>query len=89
MKEKPGDLWEALKAVGVGVFMPWVAAALTVKPLWDWRHEKRANWPSEYVTNTTLPAGSGGRLTPVSGHPDMQRVCTSRIERQNGSLRQW
>jgi hypothetical protein len=27
--------------------------------------------------------------TPVSGDPDMQRVCTSHIERQNGSLRQW
>jgi hypothetical protein len=26
---------------------------------------------------------------PVSGDPDMQRVCTSHIERQNGSLRQW
>jgi len=26
---------------------------------------------------------------PVSGDPDMQRICTSHIERQNGSLRQW
>jgi len=27
--------------------------------------------------------------TPIYGDPDMQRVCTSHIERQNGSLRQW
>jgi IS1 family transposase len=27
--------------------------------------------------------------TDVYGDPDMQRVCTSHIERQNGSLRQW
>ncbi len=26
---------------------------------------------------------------PVLGDPDMQRICTSHIERQNGSLRQW
>ena len=27
--------------------------------------------------------------TPVYGDPDRQRICTSHIERQNGSLRQW
>lgn len=39
MREIPGDLWEALKVVTVGVFMPFVAVALTIKLLWDlsWR----------------------------------------------------
>lgn len=27
--------------------------------------------------------------TPIIGQPDMKRACTSHIERQNGSLRQW
>jgi transposase InsO family protein len=27
--------------------------------------------------------------TPVYGDPDKKRICTSHIERQNGSLRQW
>jgi IS1 family transposase len=27
--------------------------------------------------------------TPVYGNPDAERICTSHIERQNGSLRQW
>jgi transposase-like protein/IS1 family transposase len=27
--------------------------------------------------------------TPIIGNPDMKRSCTSHIERQNGSLRQW
>jgi transposase-like protein/IS1 family transposase len=27
--------------------------------------------------------------TPILGNPDMARSCTSHIERQNGSLRQW
>ncbi|HUE03155.1 MAG TPA: hypothetical protein VMR62_26540 [Bryobacteraceae bacterium] len=27
--------------------------------------------------------------TPVYGDPDWDRICTSHIERQNGSLRQW
>ena len=27
--------------------------------------------------------------TPVYGDPDEKRICTSHIERQNGSLRQW
>lgn len=27
--------------------------------------------------------------TPVYGNPDPERICTSHIERQNGSLRQW
>jgi transposase-like protein/IS1 family transposase len=27
--------------------------------------------------------------TPILGNPDMKRSCTSHIERQNGSLRQW
>src|SRR6185295_2937347 len=26
---------------------------------------------------------------PIYGNPDMSRACTSHIERQNGSLRQW
>jgi transposase-like protein/IS1 family transposase len=29
------------------------------------------------------------KKTPVLGNPDMKRSCTSHIERQNGSLRQW
>jgi IS1 family transposase len=28
-------------------------------------------------------------VKPVSGDPDFNRICTSHIERQNGSLRQW
>ena len=27
--------------------------------------------------------------TPIYGYPDEKRICTSHIERQNGSLRQW
>src|SRR5207247_3862813 len=27
--------------------------------------------------------------TPILGAPDMDRSCTSHVERQNGSLRQW
>jgi transposase InsO family protein len=27
--------------------------------------------------------------TPILASPDMKRSCTSHIERQNGSLRQW
>ena len=27
--------------------------------------------------------------TPVYGNPDEERICTSHVERQNGSLRQW
>ena len=27
--------------------------------------------------------------TPVSGNPDKSRICTSHVERQNGTLRQW
>ena len=27
--------------------------------------------------------------TPILGDPDMMRSCTSHVERQNGSLRQW
>jgi hypothetical protein len=27
--------------------------------------------------------------TPVYGNPDEGKICTSHIERQNGSLRQW
>src|SRR6266446_522651 len=27
--------------------------------------------------------------TPVYGNPDPDRICTSHIERQNGTLRQW
>jgi hypothetical protein len=41
MNEIPGDLWEALKVVAVGVFMPWIAAGLTLKLLWDRWREKR------------------------------------------------
>jgi hypothetical protein len=26
---------------------------------------------------------------PVSGDPDMRRICTSHVERQNGSWRRW
>ena len=29
------------------------------------------------------------KKTPIIGAPDMKRACTSHIERQNGSLRQW
>lgn len=35
------------------------------------------------------PEVVSSEATPVSGDPDMQRICTSHIERQNGSLRQW
>ncbi len=31
----------------------------------------------------------GAEKKEIYGDPDMQRVCTSPIERQNGSLRQW
>jgi hypothetical protein len=35
MREIHGDIWDALKVVTVGVFMPFVAVALTIKLLWD------------------------------------------------------
>ena len=41
------------------------------------------NWP---VFRCPRLAGFG---CPPRGYPDMRRVCTSHIERQNGSLRQW
>jgi len=31
----------------------------------------------------------GAEKKDIYGDPDMQRACTSHIERQNGSLRQW
>jgi hypothetical protein len=27
--------------------------------------------------------------TPVYGNPDERKICTSQVERQNGSLRRW
>ncbi len=27
--------------------------------------------------------------TPIIGNPDTARICTSHVERQNGTLRQW